>query len=438
MGEESSQAGKDIEGAAAVTIKVVKSPLHGRVVLPGSKSITNRALLLAGMARGKSCLTDALKSDDTYYMTAGLRQMGVVIHEPNATRFVVESKGKLEASTQSIFLGNAGTATRFLVAAAATIEGKTVIDGDSHMRKRPIAPLVYALRSLGVKVDASEGCPPVTVYGIGGINGGKIEVDAQLSSQYVSALLMVAPKARNALEIKISGEEVGARGYIDLTIATMCAFGASVEQIGVLAWRVQPTGYHATNIAIEPDASATTYLWAAEVLTGGSIDIGLSPQSSTQPDANAHRLIAMFPHLPPVIDGSQIQDAVPTLAVLAAFNEWPVRFNGLGNLRVKECNRLTALATELCRIRSGLARVEDDSLIVHGDPALKSQNLQTNIETYQDHRIAMAFAIIGLRVEGITILDPGCVGKTFPNYWQTLRSLGIELEFHHRLKATSL
>lgn len=419
----------NIDRVAAVTIKPTKTPLIGRAVLPGSKSITNRALLIAAMAQGKSRIAGALKSDDTLYMAAGLRQMGVAIHEPDTVQFVVKSIGRLVAPAQPLFLGNAGTATRFLVAAAATAEGKTVIDGNSHMRKRPIAPLVHALRSLGVDVDSTEGCPPVTVRGTGGIDGERIAIDAQLSSQYVSALLMVAPKAKNVLEILISGEDIGARGYIDLTIETMRSFGASVEQVDLSAWRVQPTGYRATDIAVEPDASAATYLWAAEALTGGSIDIGLSPQASTQPDAAAHQLIQMFPHLPPVIDGSQIQDAVPTLAVLAAFNEGPVRFNGVGNLRVKECDRLVALATELCRIQSGLARVENDSLIVFGHSTLKPQNLQTHIETYQDHRIAMAFALVGLRLEGITILDPTCVRKTYPNYWQSLQSLGVEINF---------
>lgn len=411
----------------AVMIKPVRYPLRGRIILPGSKSITNRALLLASLAQGESRLTGALKSDDTCYMAAGLRQTGVVVHEPDALQFVVESKGKLQAPARALFLGNAGTATRFLIAAAATIDGETIIDGDLNMRKRPIAALVQALRTLGIDINASEGCLPVTIRGIGSIAGGQVEIDGQLSSQYVSALLMIAPKAKTPMEIAITGDQIGARRYIDLTISTMAAFGAAVEQIGTSAWRVQPTGYHATEITIEPDASAATYLWAAEVLTGGGIDIGRLPQAFTQPDADAYRYIAMFPRMPSVIDGSQMQDAVPTLAVLAAFNEGPVRFIGVGNLRVKECDRLTAVATELCRIRSGLAQVEGDSLTVFGDSALEPQDVETRIQTYQDHRIAMAFALAGLRLQGITILDPNCVSKTYPQYWEHLRSLGAEI-----------
>ena len=188
-------------------------------------------------------------------------------------------------------------------------------------------------------------------------------------------------------------------------------------------WRVQPTGYHAVDHVIEPDASAATYLWGAEVLTGGAIDLGVP--AFTQPDAKAQALIARFPHLPAVIDGSQMQDAVPTLAVLAAFNETPVRFVGIANLRVKECDRVAALATELSRIRPGLGREEGDDLIVASDPALAGQVLPTRIETYADHRIAMSFALAGLKIGGITILDPGCVAKTYPGYWDALASLGV-------------
>jgi 3-phosphoshikimate 1-carboxyvinyltransferase len=208
----------------------------------------------------------------------------------------------------------------------------------------------------------------------------------------------------------------------------MRAFGAQAEQVNDMTWRVQSTGYRATDYQIEPDASAATYLWAAEALTGGEIDLGVPMEAFTQPDAEAAKLIRMFPNMPAVIDGSQMQDAVPTLAVLAAFNNTPVRFVGISNLRVKECDRISALSTELTRIRPGLAHEEGDDLIVSSDPALAGQNLPARIETYEDHRIAMSFALAGLKVEGITILDPACVGKTYPAYWDALRSLGVVLQ----------
>ena len=403
-------------------------PLEGRVSPPGSKSITNRALLLAGLAEGTSRLTGALKSDDTRYMADALRAMGVGIDEPNDTSFIVTGTGRLVAPDKPLFLGNAGTATRFLAAAAALVDGTVVVDGDSHMRKRPIAPLVEALRALGVTVEAETGCPPVTVTGRGGFPGDRVTIDAGLSSQYVSALLMAAAGGERPVEIGLAGEEIGARGYIDLTLAAMRAFGAEVTEAGPSTWRVQPTGYRAADFYVEPDASAATYLWAAEVLTGGRIDLGVAADAFSQPDARAQRIIAAFPHMPALIDGSQMQDAVPTLAVLAAFNATPVRFTGIENLRVKECDRIRALSTGLSNIRPGLGIEAGDDLLVASDPALAGQTLPAEIDTFADHRIAMSFALAGLKIHGITILDPGCVAKTYPLYWQALASLGVNFE----------
>ena len=412
--------------ASALTIVPPQMPLSGRVALPGSKSITNRMLLIAALARGTSRLTGALKSDDTKHMAAALRMLGVDVEEPDATSFVVTASGTLRPSAVPLFLGNAGTAMRFLTAAAATIQGTTILDGDAHMRKRPIAPLVEALRRMGVSINAPSGCPPVHVEGAG-IPGGRVTVDAGLSSQYVSALLIAAACAKGPVEVVLAGGDIGARGYIDLTLTAMETCGGQVMPVGQTGWTVPATGSQAADAMVEPDASAATYLWAAEVLTGGKIDIGLAPDRFSQPDAKAHALIAAFPQMPGVIDGSQMQDAIPTLAVLAAFNTQPVRFTGIANLRVKECDRIRALSTELNRIRSGLAEEQGDDLLVHGDPGLAGQTLPTAIETYADHRIAMAFSLAGLKIGGIHILDPGCVAKTYPGYWDALASLGVQL-----------
>jgi 3-phosphoshikimate 1-carboxyvinyltransferase len=412
---------------AALTIAPPNSPLSGRVSPPGSKSITNRVLLLAALANGTSRLTGALKSKDTTLMARALRQMGVTVDEPDATTFLVTGTGKLTAPAGPLFLGNAGTATRFLTAAVATIDGTVVVDGDDEMRLRPIRPLVDALRSLGIDAEAPTGCPPVTVHGTGLFGKGRVEIDASLSSQYVSALLMAAPFGEGPIEVALAGKDIGARGYVDLTLAAMRAFGAEVSESGEGAWLVQPTGYRATDFHIEPDASAATYLWGIEALTGGTIDLGVATDAFTQPDASAQAVIASFPDMPAVIDGSQMQDAVPTLAVVAAFNNQPVRFVGIANLRVKETDRIRAVANELNRIRPGLAVEEGDDLVVHSDPGLAGQALPARIETYHDHRIAMSFALAGLRIGGITILDPACTGKTYPDYWDMLESLGVVL-----------
>ncbi len=417
-------------GRAKLTILPPGKPLSGRAMPPGSKSITNRALLLAGLASGTSRLTGALRSDDTRYMADALRAMGVSVDEPDETTFVVTGSGKLLPPSAPLFLGNAGTATRFLTAAVASVDGTVVVDGDEHMRKRPIGPLVAALKSLGIDAEAPTSCPPVTVRGNGHFASGRVEIDAGLSSQYVSALLMAGPlvsRGANApLTVALAGAEIGARGYVDLTLAAMQAFGAKVDQIDAATWKVEPTGYRAADFVIEPDASAATYLWAAEVLTGGAIDLGVAATAFTQPDAKAYEVIAQFPHLPAEIDGSQMQDAVPTLAVLAAFNQTPVRFTGIANLRVKECDRVRALSLGLNAIREGLATEEGDDLIVASDPSLAGQTLPAEINTFADHRIAMSFALAGLMIGGVTILDPDCVAKTFPSYWDVLASLGVE------------
>jgi 3-phosphoshikimate 1-carboxyvinyltransferase len=408
-----------------LTITPPNKALVGKVQPPGSKSITNRVLLLAGLAKGVSRLTGALKSDDTRYMAEALRAMGVQVDEPDDTTFVVHGQGKLQAPAQPLFLGNAGTATRFLAAAVAFVDGTVVVDGDEHMRKRPILPLVKALHQLGVDADAPTSCPPVTVNGGKGFTSYKVTIDAGLSSQYVSALQMAAACADQPVDIVLAGEDIGARGYIDLTIAAMEAFGAQVERVSPSVWRVLPTGYKATDFLIEPDASAATYLWAAEVLTGGRIDLGVPTEQFSQPDARAYDVISQFPNLPAVIDGSQMQDAIPTIAVLAAFNNTPVRFVGIANLRVKECDRTHALALGLNAIKPGLAVEEGDDLVVHADSSLAGTTVSCSIDTFADHRMAMSFALAGLKIAGIAIENPLCVGKTYPGYWKALASLGV-------------
>ena len=415
----------------SVTLTPPGKPLVGRLDLPGSKSITNRALLLAALAKGETYLSGALKSDDTARMAEALSAMDVTISEPDATSFVVKSLGKLAQPAAPLFLGNAGTATRFLTAAVALVDGPVVVDGDANMRKRPIQPLVDALAQLGVAASTPSGCPPVNVRGTGRISGERVSIDAGLSSQYVSALLMLAACGDKPVDVVLTGDHIGARGYIDLTLAAMQHFGASVESVSAGLWRVQPTGYQARVMRIEPDASAATYLWAAERLTGGAIDLGLPAGAFTQPDAKAHAIIAAYPAMPTVIEGSQMQDAIPTLAVLAAFNTGLVRFTGIANLRVKECDRIRALSMGLNAIKPGLAREEADDLVVMGDATLIGQSRPCAIATFDDHRIAMSFALAGLMLRDVAILDPDCVSKTYPAFWDDLARLGVAMQFSH-------
>ncbi|MDF1811764.1 MAG: 3-phosphoshikimate 1-carboxyvinyltransferase [Verrucomicrobiales bacterium] len=414
--------------APSLSLNPCKAPIVGSLCLPGSKSITNRALLLAALAKGESRLLRALASDDTRHMSEALLAMGVTVESPSPSEFRVVSEGFLTEPVGPLFLGNAGTATRFLTAALATQKGTFIVDGDEHMQKRPIAPLVDALSRLGISARTDTGCPPVEITSPGGFGASKVEIDAGLSSQYISALLMAGPLHSEAFQLQLTGTDIGAKGYIEITLSVMRAFGAEVAQINEGLWVVQPTGYQPVpTYHIEPDASAATYLWAAEKLTNGKIDLGVAPQSMMQPDAQAWDIIQAWPHMPGEIEGSQIQDAIPTLAVMAAFNQTPVRFVGIENLRVKECDRISACCNELNRIKPRLAGEEQAELLVHSDPGLIGGKTDAQIETYHDHRIAMAFSLAGLLMEGITILDPGCVAKTYPEYWNDLASLGVSL-----------
>jgi len=407
----------------------VRRRLTGKIAIPGSKSITNRVLLIAALARGTSRITGALKSDDTQYMARALEQLGVKVSDTGDTEFLVESTGTLTPSQTPLFLGNAGTAVRFLTAATANIHGTTVLTGDAHMQKRPIAPLVEAMNAAGVAAEAPTGCPPVTVHGEGGFKTRSIEVDASLSSQYVSALMMAGTTGDTPFSLRVKDGDIGARGYIDITLTCMRDFGAGITQTGPLSWAIANRPYQARDYRVEPDASAATYIWGINVLVNADLDIGIAPDAMMQPDAKAYDVIKQFPDLPAVIDGSQMQDAIPTIAVLAAFNNRPVRFVGIANLRVKECDRINAVATELNRIQPGLAEEIGDDLLITPDRSLIGRTIEVDIETYHDHRIAMSFALAALVIDGLRILDPGCTAKTYPGYWRDLQSVGVEMAF---------
>lgn len=419
------------EPQQAVKIVRPQTPLNGSVTVSGSKSLSNRALLLAALSSSTTELTGCLVSDDTIYMADSLRKMGVKISKLNPDKIIIESNGKLNAPKEPLFVGNAGTAARFLTAAVALANGTVVINGDEDMQKRPIKPLIDALNRLGIKAASATGCPPVTVEGNPNANlKSTIEIDGGLSSQYVSALLMMAPKLKNGLKITISGDaKIGGFGYVEITRKMMQEFGADVVVSGGNSWQVMAGEYGRAEYRVEPDYSSCTYIWGAKSLSGGDVTAkGLDAESTAQPDAKSKILFDQFPNMPSVIDGEQMQDAVPALAVVAAFNNKPVRFVGIANLRVKECDRIEVVAAGLNAIKQGLATVEGDDLIVHSDPNLQSDDAISRIDTARDHRIAMSFALAGIRLDGIIIENPKCVEKTFPNFWDVMADIGLKTE----------
>ena len=421
------------EPQQAVRIVRPQTPLNGLVIVSGSKSLSNRALLLAALSSGTTELTGCLVSDDTIYMAQSLRKMGVEVGELNATKITINSSGKLSApkDDEALFVGNAGTAARFLTAAVALADGKVVVDGDEDMQKRPIMPLVDALNRLGIKATSPTGCPPVTVEGDPNADlKTEIEIDGGLSSQYVSALLMMAPRLKNGLKITISGNaKIGGFGYVEITRKMMQEFGANVTTSGGNSWQVSAGTYGRAEYVVEPDYSSCTYIWGANALSGGKLEANnIDVNTTAQPDAKSKALFDQSPNMPSVIDGEQMQDAVPALAVVAAFNNRPVRFVGIANLRVKECDRIEVVAAGLNAIKVGLATVEGDDLIVHSDPNLQPDNAISRIDTARDHRIAMSFALAGIKLDGITIENPKCVEKTFPNFWDVMAEVGLKTE----------
>lgn len=421
--------------AAALALRPLERPPDATVTVPGSKSITNRAVLLAGLAAGRSELSGALFSDDTRYMVGGLRALGahVAVDEAEARIGIDGCGGVWPAREAELFVGNAGTAMRFLSAALCLGGGRYRIDGSPRMRERPIGELVEALAQLGAATTCVGGVPPVVASG-GGLRGGRAELSAERSSQFLSALLQVAPYAAGDVTIALRGAVI-AQPYVDMTVAVMAAWGVQVERDGYREFRIAAgQRYRAQPYAIEPDASSAHYFLAAAALTGGRVRVRGLSRASLQGDVRFADLLermgaqvgweddAIDVRGPTQLAGidadlNAISDTAPTLAAIAPFASAPVHIRNVAHLRWQESDRLRAVASELTRLG---VRVEerDDGLSVWPSPVVPAV-----VRTYDDHRIAMAFALIGLKVEGIGIEDPGCVAKTFPDYFERLEAL---------------
>ncbi len=410
---------------------------------PGSKSLTNRALLLAALARGRSVLRGVLFSDDTRVMLDALARLGfdLTIDEDDQRVEVVGGNGAMPARQAELFLGNAGTAYRFLTAACCLGEGTYTLDGIPRMRQRPIGQLVTPLRELGATIDylGEEGFPPLRIEG--GIRGGELVMPATLSSQYISALLQVGPLLPEGLSVRFASSVISAP-YVWMTVRLMEAFGVQCEAAPDLSSILVPPGtYEARDWMIEPDASNASYfLAAAAIVPGSSCTIeGLGKQSLQGDVGFADVLHQMGAGLlfgrdfitvqaPPAdvplrgidIDLNHMPDMAQTLAVVALFARGTTVIRNVGNLRVKETDRLAALRNELSKLGATVT-IEGDDLII--DPPTDNQLTPAAIDTYDDHRMAMSFAVAGLRSPGVTINDPACVNKTFPDYFDYLQAL---------------
>jgi len=425
------------EAAEALPI-APRGPLDARVRVPGSKSLTNRALLVAALAEGDSELHGGLVSDDTRVMIEALRALGCALETGSEPWRVTGRAGQLRAPAHPIDVGNSGTTARFLTAAAALADGPVVIDGNARMRERPIDDLVEALTGLGVRCEilGRAGCPPVRVLG-GGLPGGTTRIDARRSSQYVSAVLLAAPYAKSDVTLELVDGALVSRPYVDLTLQLMADFGARSDWSDPARLRIAAgRHYRGRRYEIEPDASSAAYPFCAVAIAGGRVRVEGIPSRSLQSDFLLLDVLARMgcevtrePDAIEVrgpadgrlrgidIDMNDLPDAVLALAVVALFAVGPTHIRNVANLRIKETDRLAALETELRKLGAD-ARADRDALHITPGPLRGAA-----IDTYDDHRMAMAFALAGLRVPGVAIRDPGCVSKTWPDYFRMLAAL---------------
>ncbi|MGB0859765.1 MAG: 3-phosphoshikimate 1-carboxyvinyltransferase [Pseudoalteromonas spongiae] len=418
-------------------LKAIKR-VNGEVTLPGSKSLSNRILLLAALCEGTTQVENLLDSDDIRHMLKALNAMGVEVslNEDKTIAQVHGKGGNFETPTEPLFLGNAGTAFRPLTAVLATSNGEYELIGEPRMEERPIGHLVDALHALDADISylKNKDYPPLKIVG-NQLAGGKVEIDGSISSQFLTALLMAAPLFKNNTEITIKGELVS-KPYIDITLGVMAKFGVRVENNDYQSFVVTGNQQYQSpgRIMVEGDASSASYFVAAAAINGGTIRINGVGAASVQGDIGFAKvmeqvgakiewhddyLVVSKGELKGVdIDANAIPDAAMTLATVALFAKGKTAIRNIYNWRVKETDRLYAMATELKKL--GAEVVEGHDFI----EVTPTDNIQlAEIDTYDDHRIAMCFSMVAVGGHDVIINDPKCTYKTFPTYFETLASV---------------
>ena len=446
-------------------ITPIRHPLRAAVRVPGSKSLTNRALLIAALANGTTRLTNALFSDDSCYFAKALQTLGfdVQLSEARHEMTVTGLGGEIPVKKAELFIGNAGTAARFLSAFLTLGNGEYILDVEPRMREKPIGDLADALTQLGCVIKPvlykddrplttdhtctarrrkggpssvvnRQICPPVKIIA-SGLPGGKTKVAGNVSSQFLSALLMIAPYAKSPVEIEVA-TELNSKPYVDMTIAIMQDFGVKIERQGYGRFITQPSHFFPlSSYSIESDASAASYFFAAPAICHGTVRVENISRKSRQGDIDFLDVLQQMGcsvkegdnfievmgtnSLHGVdVDMRDISDTAQTLAAIAPFASSPTRIRGIAFIRAKETDRVHAVCTELLRLGVRVEEHEDGMTIYPCE-----ETRPATIQTYNDHRMAMAFSLIGLRAEGITIENPSCVSKTFPAFFEVLETL---------------
>ena len=425
-------------GAYAVSFQPTNMPVHGRVTVPGSKSITNRALICAAMAKGTSNLAGVLDSEDTRVLIDAWIALGLSIHWDKIAKAIriTGCNGQPPHPQGELHIANSGTSIRFLTATLAATHGEYVLDGVSRMRERPIGDLIDGLRELGANVSSQNkthpNCPPVRIVA-NGLRGGVGKVAGDVSSQFLSGLMMASPYAKSRVVIRVIGDLVS-KPYVDMTAAVMKSFGVEVQihhrEHGLEYAVDAPRSYEGCDYRIEPDASAASYFLGAAAITGGTMRIDGLSFDALQGDVQFARVlekmgcqIASGPDFITVsgrasrgidVEMNSISDTVQTLAAVALFADGPTRVRGVAHNRHKETDRIGDLACELRRL-GAVVDEHEDGLTIHPKPLIGA-----DVRTYRDHRMAMSLSLVGLMVPGVRILDPKCTEKTYPEFFEDM------------------
>lgn len=408
--------------------------IRGTVEAPPSKSYTNRALMIAALAEGESRIENPLFSDDTRYMSQALNQFGITVQKQERAFLLPGNGEKMQAPAEDIFLGNAGTAMRFLTTFATLAPGTTRLTGGPRMLERPIEDLLACLRSMGVDAKSvkNNGCPPLVIRG-GAVPGGSVNLAGDKSSQYLTSLLMCAPYFQNDTTINIVGD-LTSKSYVDITLDIMKSFAVTVENEAYKKLFIKaPQKYQPRTYSVEGDASSASYFFAAAAVSGGEITITNLNPNSVQGDIHFVDVLEQMGcdversaekiHLKgnPLrgisINMNNMPDVVQTLAVVSLFAEGATTITGIANLKIKETDRIEALSTELKRLG---AKVDSGADFITIQPGAYKPAV---IDTYDDHRMAMSFAVAGLNIPGIKIKNPECVNKSFPDFFKKWEEL---------------
>ncbi len=403
-------------------------PIKYSIAVPGSKSLMNRALICAALGKGKSVLRNPIYCDDTNYMMNALEKLGVrIVKKPNAV-WIYGKGGKFTSPQRPLHLGNAGTTTRFLI---PLVPAGTIVTGNKHMQKRPLTDLLKALETLGYIYETETGCPPVKIVSRNQATS-TITIKGTMSSQYISALLMLAPTLQKRLTINVSGTLVS-KPYVAMTLQVMKEFGIKVTNKNFKQFTIQPQTYTPTTYEVEGDASSATYWWALAAISGSTITVTNVPEDTLQPDRDILRVLEKMDCrvegntvIGPVTSPNAVEvsmrhmpDAVMSVAMVAVCARGTTVLKQIAHLAIKETNRLTVLADNLKNLGVKV-KVTKDRIEITGQPKKWKRGV---IATHDDHRFAMAFGILGLVQPGITIDTPACVRKSYPTFWNDLRSI---------------